>query len=212
MFARPLLLGATIATCLGVAGCGGGEELSPRTAAALVRNLDAVEAGVREGACERTRPALQQLEQEVRGLPGEVRPDVRSTLDGGVQNLERLFGAECKQKPEPTPEPETAPEAETATALEAEPETGLEQEPEVDAESELGAESQPESERYSEPGPDSDFEPESAPEPESDTETESAPEPDSEPEPDAGSAPEPEPEPDPEPDPGERNGPKKPKD
>ncbi len=134
MLARLLcLLALPLAVAVSVAGCGGGEAIPQQTAVAFVSNLDSVERGVREGECERTRPTLRGLEQRVRALPGDVDRDVRSTLGRGVQNLERLFEAECKQKPEPEPEPiapppveaapepePTAPEPEVPTVIEPE--------------------------------------------------------------------------------------------
>jgi len=127
MLARLLCL---LALPLAVAGCGGGEAIPQQTAVAFVSNLDSVERGVREGECERTRPTLRGLEQRVRALPGDVDRDVRSTLGRGVQNLERLFEAECKQKPEPVPEPEPEPIAPPPVETAPEPEP-TEPEPEV---------------------------------------------------------------------------------
>jgi len=123
MLARLLcLLALPLAVAVSVAGCGGGEAIPQQTAVAFVSNLDSVERGVREGECERTRPTLRGLEQRVRALPGDVDRDVRSTLGRGVQNLERLFEAECKQKPEPVPEPEPEPEPIAPPPVETAPE------------------------------------------------------------------------------------------
>ncbi len=127
------LLTLPLAVVVLVAGCGGGEGIPPKTAAALVSDLDSVERGVREGECERTQPTLRRLEQRVRALPSDVDRDVRATLARGVQNLEQLFKAECKQKPEPVPEPEPEPVAPppVVTAPEPEPTAPEPEEPTV---------------------------------------------------------------------------------
>ena len=111
-----------LAVAVLVAGCGGGEGIPPKTAAALVSNLDSVQRGVREGECERTQPTLRRLEQRVRALPSDVNRDVQATLGRGVRNLEQLFKAECKQKPEPVPEPEPEPVAPPPVVTAPEPE------------------------------------------------------------------------------------------
>ena len=152
----------SFALCVGVAGCGGGRGIPPDSAAALVRNLDTVERGVRQGECERTRATLEQLVQQARSLPSDVDRDVRSTLDTGVQNLASLFAAECEQKPkpvpEPTPEPEPVPEPEPKPVPEPEPEPVPEPEPEP--------EPVPEPEPEPEPEPTPEQEPEEPEKPE----------------------------------------------
>jgi hypothetical protein len=127
------LLTLPLAVAVLVAGCGGGEGIPPKTAAALVSDLDSVERGVREGECERTQPTLRRLEQRARALPSDVDRDVRATLARGVQTLEQLFKAECKQKPEPVPEPEPEPVAPppAITAPEPEPTAPEPEEPTV---------------------------------------------------------------------------------
>ena len=113
-------------------GCGGGAGggISQETATALVSNLDNVERGARSGECARTQPALLGLERRVRTLPSDVDDEVQSTLDQGVQNLGRLFKAECKQKRKPAPEPIAEPTFDTAPEPEVtEPEPEPEYEP-----------------------------------------------------------------------------------
>ena len=102
-----------LALALLAAGCGGGGGISQENATALVSNLDSVERGARAGECERTRPALLGLERRVQALPSDVDDEVQSTLDTGVQNLGRLFRAQCRQKPKPVPEPIAEPTIDT---------------------------------------------------------------------------------------------------
>jgi hypothetical protein len=174
------------AAALLAAGCGGADQQIPTgSARALVADIDAVEQGVRAGECDRTGSRLQRLKRTAGELPEDVDAELRTTLEGGVVQLERLAKAECRQrKPEPVeeePEPVAPPPVETTPEPEPEPEPAPEPEPE------------PEPAPEPEPEPAPEPEPEPAPEPE--PEPEPAPEPEPEPEP----APEPEPEPEPEP-------------
>ncbi len=150
------LLTLPFAVVVLVAGCGGGEGIPPKIAAALVSDLDSVQRGVREGECEGTQPTLRRLEHRVRALPSAVDPDVQATLDRGVQDLEQLFKAECKQRPEPEPEPEPEPVAPPPVVTSPEPEP-TEPEPEEPTVTEP---EEPEPEEPKEPEPEEPKEPE----------------------------------------------------
>ena len=125
-----------------VAGCGGG-ELPATDAQAMLRDLGKVEQGVRAGECQATRPTLRRLDRNVASIPADVDPEVRTTLDRGVDHLGRLVGRECKQRepdavvtePEPiTPPPvESTPEpSPTITEPPPEHEDQLQEAPEDD--------------------------------------------------------------------------------
>ena len=111
---RPLAL--AFGALLLVAGCGGG-ELPATDAQAMLRDLGKVERGVRAGECQATRPTLRRLDRNVASIPPDVDPEVRATLDRGVDHLGRLVGRECKQRePDPVvtePEPITPPPVES---------------------------------------------------------------------------------------------------
>jgi len=107
---RSFCLGLLLGVGLLVAGCGSGQKIPTKDAAALVRNLNTVERGFKARKCKQTRPALRRLARRVDDLPSDVDRGVRSTLDGGVARLLQLFESECKQKREPKPKPEPVPE------------------------------------------------------------------------------------------------------
>jgi len=146
-------LALTVSAALLAAGCGGADQQIPTgSARALVADIDAVEQGVRAGECDRTGSRLQRLKRTAGELPEDVDAELRTTLEGGVVQLERLAKAECRQRkpepveeepepvapppvettpePEPEPEPEPAPEPEPEPAPEPEPEPAPEPEPE----------------------------------------------------------------------------------
>jgi hypothetical protein len=132
-FPRSLALIAVAAGLL-ASGCGGADEQLPKSSArALVRDIDAVEQGVRAGECDDTRSPLRRLKRTAGDLPADVDAELQTTLQGGVGRLERLARAECRQRePEPVePEPEqleTPPVyTEPEPAPEPEPEPELEQ-------------------------------------------------------------------------------------
>ena len=110
------LLAPAFGALLLVAGCGGG-ELPATDAQAMLRDLGKVEQGVRAGECQATRPTLRRLDRNVASIPPEVDPEVRTTLDRGVDHLGRLVSRECKQRePDPVvtePEPITPPPVES---------------------------------------------------------------------------------------------------
>lgn len=105
----------------------------------MLRDLGKVEQGVRAGECKATRPMLRRLDRNVAALPNDVDAGVRTTLDGGLDQLERLVGRECKQRePDPVvtePEPITPPPVESTpepppTVTEPPPETEQQQQAE----------------------------------------------------------------------------------
>ena len=152
-------LALTVSAALLAAGCGGADQQIPTgSARALVADIDAVEQGVRAGECDRTGSRLQRLKRTAAELPEDVDAELRTTLEGGVVQLERLAKAECRQrKPEPVeeePEPVAPPPVETTPEPEPEPEPAPEPEPEP------------------EPAPEPEPEPEPAPEPEPEPEPE----------------------------------------
>ena len=127
------------AAALLAAGCGGADQQIPTgSARALVSDIDAVEQGVRAGECDRTGSRLQRLKRTAGELPEDVDAELRTTLEGGVVQLERLAKAECRQrKPEPVeeePEPVAPPPVETTPEPEPEPEPAPEPEPEPEPE------------------------------------------------------------------------------
>ncbi len=150
---RSLVLTVCAAALL-AAGCGGADQLIPTgSARALVGDIDAVEQGVRAGECDRTGSRLQRLKRTAGDLPEDVDAEVRTTLEGGVVQLERLAKAECRQRkpepveeepepvappvePEPEPEPEPAPEPAPEPEPEPEPEPKPEPKPEPEPEPE----------------------------------------------------------------------------
>jgi hypothetical protein len=109
---RTHLLALAVGAFLLVAGCGG-SELPATDAEAMLRDLGKVEQGVRAGECTATRPTLRRLDRNVASVPDDVDAEVRTTLDRGVDHLERLVGKECKQRePDPVvtePDPITPP-------------------------------------------------------------------------------------------------------
>ncbi|MDQ4071279.1 MAG: hypothetical protein M3088_00165 [Actinomycetota bacterium] len=124
------LLAPAFGALLLVAGCGGG-ELPATDAQAMLRDLGKVEQGVRAGECQATRPTLRRLDRNVASIPDDVDPDVRRTLDRGVDHLGRLVGRECKQResdpvvtePEPiTPAPVDSTPEPSPTITEPPPE------------------------------------------------------------------------------------------
>jgi hypothetical protein len=144
-----LVLGA----CLVAAGCGSdddeGAPIPAETAAGLERQLDGVQARLdngTEGACRDilegargpNRDAVQEL---LNGLPEDVEPDVRDSLEQSFENLWALVERACEDRaaeqetqPEPTPEPETTettpPDTDTETTETTPPDTDTETNPE----------------------------------------------------------------------------------
>lgn len=110
------LLALTLGGPLLVAGCGG-RELPATDAQAMLRHLGKVEQGVQAGECEATRPTLRRLDRNVSSIPDDVDPEVRATLDRGVDHLGRLVAKECRQRePDPVvtePEPIAPPPVES---------------------------------------------------------------------------------------------------
>ena len=104
---RLLTLGFLIA--LLVAGCGGGEEIPAKNAAAVTADLERVDKRVSAGECDEARATLKKINGEVRKLPSDVDSDVRRTLRRGVAHLGKLVRRDCKQKPEPVEEPVAQP-------------------------------------------------------------------------------------------------------
>ncbi len=159
MLRLPRSLALTVsAAALLAAGCGGADQQIPSdSASALVRDIDAIEQGVRAGECERTGSWLQRLERTAGDLPEDVDPELRTTLEGGVDQLERLARAECRQRePEPVveePEPVAPPPVETTPEPEPEPAPEPEPQPEPEPEPEPKPEPEPEPEPKDEDPP-----------------------------------------------------------
>ena len=156
------------AAALLAAGCGGADQQIPTgSARALVSDIDAVEQGVRAGECDRTGSRLQRLKRTAGELPEDVDAELRTTLEGGVVQLERLAKAECRQrKPEPVkeePAPVAPPPVETTPAPEPEPEPAPEPAPEPEPEPAPEPEPEPKPKPKPEPKPEPEPEPEEPP-------------------------------------------------
>lgn len=134
-----------------MAGCGGADDqpIPAAAARALVRDLDSVEQRVRAGECRRARTTLRRLQQTAAGLPENVEPGVRATLDSGVRRLGEMVRVECRQK---RPKPKAEPEAPVAPPVDTTPEPTpsygppVQAEPEEPVEEEQPQEEQPQEE------------------------------------------------------------------
>jgi hypothetical protein len=103
------LLALLLGVAVGVAACGGGEQIPSKRASGIRRDLNTIERGLEARQCEQTRPTFRRLIRRVRNLPSDVDRGVRLTLIDGVQRLEELFEAQCEEVPEPTPKPTPEP-------------------------------------------------------------------------------------------------------
>ena len=112
-----LLLG--LLTALGTA-CGQDDSklLSSSRADTLRSDLDAIETAIAEGRCQRAREALDKLDSDVDGIPGETDRALRQRLRDGVERLTRQVPEACadnrpkttETEPEETIPEETVPE------------------------------------------------------------------------------------------------------
>ena len=109
---RPAALLLVLLSAFAVA-CGqdGSTLLSSSRAESLQRDLDAVDAAVSAGRCQRAREALDDLDATVDGIPGEVDRSLRQRLRDGVERLAQQVPEDCKDnQPEEPTETETVPE------------------------------------------------------------------------------------------------------
>ena len=136
-----LLLG--LLTAVGTA-CGQDEStlLSSSRADTLRSDLDAIDSATAEGRCQRAREALDDLDRDVDGIPGETDRALRQRLRDGVERLAQQVPEACEaNRPETT---ETVPEEtvpEETIPEETEPE---ETEPETPPEETVPEETVPE--------------------------------------------------------------------
>ena len=103
-----LLLGLVVPV---VAACGQDDSalLSSSRADTLRSDLEAVETAIAEGRCQQAREALDELDRDVDGIPGEVDRALRQRLRDGVERLAQQVPEACERN-RPEPEPETVPE------------------------------------------------------------------------------------------------------
>jgi cell division protein FtsN len=116
---RPAVLAACIAAL--AAGCGGGTQpIRAETAARLQEDLDKVAAAIEAEECGRKVNApLTRLQRDVGNLPDDVDPDVRQTLDDGIDRLTELAQEECdrirEERTDTTSTTTTTPDTTTTT-------------------------------------------------------------------------------------------------
>ncbi len=125
-----------------LAGCGEdkGRPIPANIASALVSELDQLDARVRAGDCTAVkRGNLKRIDKRLEQLPGDVDQEVRDQVEGAVDNLNDLVETDCRQKPEPEPEPqETTPPAPTTPPETTPPETTPEEPPKEEKPKEEG--------------------------------------------------------------------------
>ena len=141
------LLGAAVL----VAGCGSDDEpegkgIPAESAATLQQRLeeiqrrfdDATDSTPNVGACnDIERDSVRVIRSTVASLPNDVDPDVRDTLEAGIERLRELVRdgcadvepAETETMPEEAPPPETPPEQTATEPEEATTETTPSEEP-----------------------------------------------------------------------------------
>ena len=112
-----LLLGLLAA--LGTA-CGGDDStlLSSTRSDTLQEDLDRLDTAITQGRCQQAREALDQLDADVDGIPGEVDRALRQRLRDGVERLAQQAPEDCaanrpettETEPEETVPTETVPE------------------------------------------------------------------------------------------------------
>ncbi len=131
---KRIFLLLVVAACVGAAGCGsddeGGKQIPAGTAAALQAELNGVQARLDNGtpgACKDilegprgpNRDGVQEL---LDGLPNEVDPDVRESLQESFDNLWNLVESKCEDlTPEEPAQTETTPPEPTPTETETQP-------------------------------------------------------------------------------------------
>ena len=142
--ARKLTAVAAIAAATTLAACGGDSEPEPsiplEDAEALVATLDEIRANVDAGSCTVASGEVQEFEDELNQLPGDVDDEVRDQLQRGALHLAELVDEQCDepepettteetQTQEPTEEPTTTEETTTEEPTTDQTETEPDQQP-----------------------------------------------------------------------------------
>lgn len=112
-----IALALGVATALGLASCGGGEDaklLPGNTAAEITENLDLVKQYAEEGECVGAENAVSDINSQIEGLT-EVDPKLVEALQRGAARLSEVV-ASCEEEETEA----VAPESEATTTEETE--------------------------------------------------------------------------------------------
>ena len=85
------------AVCAVLVACGGDGKglIGSNDADAMQQQLDQIESSVRRGECSGLSGELQDLQQQVNGLPNRVDASLRQRLQEGVANLAQISPGRC---------------------------------------------------------------------------------------------------------------------
>jgi hypothetical protein len=125
--AASTICACALAAALGLAACGGGDDLLPgKTADQINANLDQVQAFAAEGDCAGAESAVAEVSEQVEGLGG-VNQKLKAALRQGTNRLDQVVSS-CSE--EALAEEETDREAEEEEIAEQEEEAAVEAEEE----------------------------------------------------------------------------------
>ena len=115
---KPILAAFCALAVAGLSACGGDKEIEPsiplEDAQTLAGTLEEVQANVDEQSCFVAQDKVQELQDEIVGLPADANDEVVDALQEGAQNLGGLVESQCEeQEPEPTTTEETTTEETT---------------------------------------------------------------------------------------------------